>query len=786
MLIPMELLRQYVDINIDDKEFVREFSLKSAEVDTFKPFCDVKGLVIGKIIAIKDHPDSNHLHITTVDFGDSTDEIVCGAPNVEVGRKVIVAKIGTKLPGGEIKKAVIRGVESRGMNCSLEELGIDSKFQGYDGIYYLDDNAPLGEDPIKYLHLDDDVLEIELTPNRQDLLSIIGVAYDAKAMCNSSMHLEELKYETKGPKADIKVSTETPNCLAYYSNIIRNVVIKESPSWLKGALMKMNIRPINNVVDITNYVLMVTGHPLHAFDYDYIKTKKVVVKMAKDGDKFVTLDKIERELTSEDIVITDSKEAICLGGVMGGLYSEVTNETKNVFLECANFNPECIKKTSKRLGLQSESSLRYEKGINPDLTKYALDLATKLLVELADGEVAPNSSSFDNEDYSVKDVKVSLKQINSNLGRDYTKEEINDVFSGLSFEFTEKNGNYTVKIPRRRPDISTYQDLIEEVVRINGLSKIESSIPPSTSSGHLTPYQSFVRKIRHSLSENLNEVITYSLVSESEAVDFDINTKSCVKLLNPLNDDRIIMRHSLIPSLLKTIKYNQNRKNNDVFIYEIGRSYTNEGEEHILSIAMTGMISNTMWDQKKEMVDFFYLKGLVQNLFDKLSIKNYSIVLPKEPFKALHPGVSAMIKLGKDEIGFMGKLHPNYEKKYEVKNVFVFEISLDKLFAFSHELKSVKEISKYPTMTRDLALVMDNEITCERLEGEIKRAAKRSLIDLKVFDLYSGENLGKGKKQIAISLTFGDNTRTLEAQEVDQTIKDILDKLSPLGIELRQ
>ena len=786
MLIPMEILRQYVDINVSDEEFVREFSLKSAEVDSFKPFCDVKGLVIGKIISIKDHPDSNHLHITTVDFGDSTDEIVCGAPNVEVGRKVIVAKIGTKLPGGEIKKAVIRGVESRGMNCSLEELGIDPKFQGYDGIYYLDDNAPLGEDPIKYLHLNDDVLEIELTPNRQDLLSIIGVAYDAKAMCNSTMHIENIKYETKGPKADIKVSTETPNCYAYYSNVIRNVVIKESPSWLKGALMKMNIRPINNVVDITNYVLMVTGHPLHAFDADYIKSKKVVVKMASDGDKFVTLDKVERELTHNDIVITDSKGAICLGGVMGGLYSEVTPETKNVFLECANFNPECIKNTSKRLGLQSESSLRYEKGINPDLTKYALDLATKLLVELADGEVAPNPSSFDNENYSLKEVKVTRKQINSNLGRVYSTEEINDVFSGLSFDYTEKNGKYTVMIPRRRPDINTYQDLIEEVVRINGLSKIESSIPPSTTSGHLTPYQSFVRKIRHSLSENLNEVITYSLVSESEAIDFDNEDKTCVKLLNPLNDDRIIMRHSLIPSLLKTIRYNQNRKNNDVFIYEIGRSYTKEKEEQVLSIALTGTISSTLWNGKREDVDFFYLKGLVQNLFDKLSIKNYSIILPEKPLKGLHPGVSAIIKLGKDNIGFMGKLHPNYEKKYEVKNVFVFEISLEKLFSFSHELKSVKEISKYPTMSRDLALVMDENITCEKLENEIKRAAKRSLIDLKVFDLYSGDNLGKGKKQIAISLTFGDNTRTLETQEVDNTIKEILNKLSPLGIELRQ
>nr|MCR5741979.1 phenylalanine--tRNA ligase subunit beta [Gammaproteobacteria bacterium] len=430
MFVPMELLKKYVDINVNEEEFVRDFSLKSAEVDTFKSYLDIKGLVIGKIVAIKDHPDSNHLHITTVDFKDYKEDIVCGAPNVEVGKKVIVAKVGTVLPGGEIKKAVIRGVPSCGMNCSLEELGIDSKFQGYDGIYYLDDDAPVGEDPCEYMHLKDKVLEIELTPNRQDLLSVIGVAYDTKAMLNTKMHFEDTTYSYSDDEADITVSTETPLCHAYYSNVIKDVEIKESPQWLKGALMKMDIRPINNVVDITNYVLMVTGHPLHAFDYDYIKSKKIVVKNAKDGDLFVTLDNQERVLKDTDIVITDGDEALCLGGVMGGLNSEVRPNTKNIFLECANFDSEAIKNTSKRLGLQSESSLRYEKGINPDLTKYALDLATKMLVELANGKVSKNPSSFDNEDYSVRTVKVSLDQINDNLGRFYSASEIEKVFSG--------------------------------------------------------------------------------------------------------------------------------------------------------------------------------------------------------------------------------------------------------------------------------------------------------------------------------------------------------------------
>ncbi len=786
MLIPMELLKKIVDININDEEFVKNFSLKSAEVDSFAKLCDVKGLVVGKILAIKDHPDSNHLHITTVDMGDMVDDIVCGAPNVEVGRKVIVAKVGVKLPGGEMKKAIIRGVASNGMNCALDELGIDHKYQGYEGIYYLDDDAVIGSDPLEYLHLNDNVLEIELTPNRQDLLSIIGVAYDTKAMLNSKMHLEDVSYPTISEKSDIKVSTETENCYAYYSNVIKDVEIKESPAWLKGSLMKMNIRPINNVVDITNYVLMLTGQPLHAFDYDDIKSKKIVVKMAKEGEKFVTLDEKERDLNENDIVITDGNTSLCLGGVMGGLYSEVKDSTKNIFLEAASFNPQNIKNTSRRLGLQSESSLRFEKGINPDLTKYALDLATKMLKELANGKVLSNPSYFDNVKHESKEVSVSLNQINQVLGRDFLVEEVKQVFDGLSFENEYSNGVFKVMVPGRRPDISTYQDLIEEVVRISGYDKIPTTIPESTSQGKLSPYQAFIRKIRHNLSSSLNEVITYSMVSDEYATAFDNAEYSLVKVLNPLTDDRTTMRHSLIPSLLSVIKYNQNRKNDDVLIYEIGRRYTLEGEKPILSMALSGTISSTLWKGQKEVVDFYYLKGLLTNLFDSLFIKNYRIELPENPLKGLHPGVSAQIVAGKNtRLGYFGKLHPETAKKFEVKETYVLELELDTLFEQAHPIKSVKQISKYPSIVRDLAFVVDESVSSEDLVSEIEKIAKRQLSGIKVFDLYRGENIGKDKKQIALSLTFSDMNRTLEAQEVDSTINEIISKLDAKGMKLR-
>ena len=786
MLIPIEILRKYVDIDVSLDEFVKNFSLKSAEVDSFGPFCNVKGLVIGKILEVKDHPDSNHLHITKIDTKDEILDIVCGAPNVEVGRKVIVAKNGTVLPELTIKKAVIRGVESNGMNCALEELGIDHKFQGYDGIYYLDDDAPLGEDPIKYLHLDDSVLEIELTPNRTDLLSIIGVAYDTKAMLNSKMHLEfEKAKEVKG-KGLIQVSTETENCYRYLSKVIKDVEIKESPSWLKGALMKMNIRPINNVVDVTNYVLMVTGQPLHAFDYDQIKTGKIVVKMAKDNEVFTTLDHQDRVLTKDDIVITDGEKPLCLGGVMGGLNSEVEPTTKNIFLEAALFNPKCIKETSKRLGLSSESSMRFEKGINPRMTEYALNLASKLFSELANGKVLEGGSSFDNYDESLKEVKVSLDKINQVVGRNYTIDEVSKVFDGLSFEYELKNNEYKVFVPKRRSDIEGYQDLIEEVVRIDGYDKIEMTIPLSKEEGHLSEYQKFIRRIRHILSFNMNETLTYSLTTLKKATYFDNQEYELVKVMNPLVDDKEYMRHSTLPSLLDVEKYNINRKNENIFLFEMGRRYTMDSEEPLLSGVLSGTISETLWKMKKEDVDFFYVKGLIENLFNRLNIKNYKIELPKAPLKGMHPGVSASILIGTKEIGFFGKLHPETIKEFDIPDTYVFELSLKELFSASHPLKTIKEISKYPSVSRDLALVMDKDITSEYVINEIKRASKRSLTNVKVFDLYTGDKIASDKKQLALNLTFQEMDRTLETVEVDELISKILKHLESLGISLRE
>ena len=386
---------------------------------------------------------------------------------------------------------------------------------------------------------------------------------------------------------------------------------------------------------------------------------------------------------------------------------------------------------------------------------------------------------------SDKIVSVSLKTINKVLGRTYTLDEIKDVFTGLSFEYSLKGTTFKVSIPKRRPDIETYQDLIEEIVRINGYDKIDAVIPPSTSSGHLSNYQAFVRKIRHILSYNLNETITYSLTTQEKATYFDNKEYGLVKIMNPLSDDRIYLRHSTLPSLIEVVKYNQNRKTLDNFLFEIGRRYTLDSEEAILSGILTGTISNTLWKGEKEEVDFFYVKGLIENLFNKLGVKNYSIQKPIDALRGLHPGVSASILIGREEIGFIGRLHPDAIKYFDCPMSFVFEFSLEKLFAASHPLKTVKEISKYPFISRDLALVMDSDKSCEYLISCVKKAGKRTLTDVKVFDLFTGQSLGENKKQIALKLIFQDMNRTLETAEVDDLVEQILSQLEKLGITLR-
>ncbi len=787
MRVPVKWLKELVDVNVTSKELANKFSLMSQEVESVYPLVSATNLKVGYVEECYPHPDSDHLHVTKINVGNEVLNIVCGAPNIEAGQKVIVALEGAVLPGNfKIKKSKIRGVESCGMVCSLDELGIEKKYHNEDGIHVLPDDSIVGSDPLACLNLDTDIIELDLTPNRGELLSMMGVAYDTKALLNTNIHFTKPHYEELKEVNDIKITLDTKLCKAYYARMLTGVKINESPEWLKGILIAAGIRPINNIVDITNYVLMYTGQPLHAFDADKFMKHEVVVREAIDGEKFITLDNVERTLVNGDILITDGVNPTCLGGIMGGLDSEITDTTNHVMIESAIFDNIQIRKTSKRLDLRSESSMRFERGVDPNRTNYALDLAITMMVELADAKVLKGLSYVNSVDLCDKEIELSLTKIKNVTGNEYTKEDIEDVLNRLSFKYETNDENFKVYAPTRRSDINTYQDIIEEIVRINGYERIPLDFPRTINNGYLTSEQLFLRQLRNNLSHNLNEVMTYSLVSNKEALEFDQEEKEVIRVANPIIEERKALRHSLIPSLISVVKYNQLRKLDDIQIFEIGNVYFKGEEKEMVACALSGFASSTLWQGKKEAIDFFYVKGLINELLGKLSINNVEYKVPNKLFTNLHPGVQAEIYANNIYLGFIGKLHPVYENEKEVKNVFVFEFAINSLYRAQQKLSLMNEIPKYPYIVRDLALVAGKTITSQMITDVIKKASKKTLVDLNVFDVYQKSKTSE-TYSIAYSLTFQDFNKTLESAEVDQMINKILKHLKDeLDVTLRQ
>ena len=549
MKVSLKWLSQYVDLKGKTVEELDDiFSLQLTEVEEKYPLTTANNMMIGKVLECVDHPDSDHLHICQVELKDGeVSQIVCGAPNVRTGVKVLVALPGAVLPGNfKIKPSKVRGVESNGMLCSFQELGIEDKYieeEFKDGIYLLDDDAPVGEDPIKYLGLDDYVFDLHLTPNRADMLSMIGVSYDLATVLDVVPMVLEPKVVEVEKQNPVSVKLDTDKVIQYNARYIEGVKIKKSPWWLRQRLIAAGIRPINNVVDITNYILIEYGQPLHAFDADKLGNN-IVVRLANEGEKFTTLDSIERTLTKDDIVITDGVNPVCLGGVMGGLDSEVTNETVNVILEAAQFNPTSIRKTSARLGLRSESSYRFERRVDYNRVRVALDKAAEMLTELADANVYSGVSSVVNEEFTPVVIDVTLDKINSYMGVKLTSEEVNDILRRMNFDYEFDGVTYHVNVPSRRIDYdNNYQDLIEDIARFYGFDNIPLTIPATSDKGHLTREQSLERSIKTLLAGlGMNEAICYSLTSEEHLYEFVNEEKEAVKVLMPFTEEKEYMR----------------------------------------------------------------------------------------------------------------------------------------------------------------------------------------------------------------------------------------------------
>ena len=776
MKLSTNFLKDYVDIDVDVKTLAEDMTRVGNEYDSAGNLIEATNLVIGEIKECEEHPDSDHLHVCKVDVGKEILQIVCGAPNARKGIKVIVALPGAQLPGDiTIKRGTIRGVESNGMMCSLAELGLESKFlkqEDKEGIHELPDNATIGGDPIKFMKMDDSVIDFELTANRGDLLSILGMAYEVGAIYNKPVKTIDLSHSESGYNVtnSFKIDIKTDNCSLFLAKKVENVTIKESPTFIKNRLIASGIRPINNVVDISNYVMLEVGQPLHFYDADRLGNK-IIVRMAENGEKLTTLDEVERTLDENDIVIATEQSAIGLAGVMGGLTTEVENFTKNIIIESAIFDGVKVRKTSKKI-VRSEASNRFEKGLDPNRTYMAVERACHLLEKYADATIISGLCIYDRTDKQDKEIFITVDNINDVLGTDLSEDDVIDVFKRLKFTGYAEDGNIRVLVPRRRLDISIKEDLIEEVGRIYGVDNIKGKLPilPMKSGS----YDKTTREIRNKMSSlGLNETLTYVLVGENEASKYTSDDFENLKLLDPLTEERNTLRYSLIPSMVKTYEYNKARNIKDVSIFEIGKGFFKKGEEYgenkKLCVLMSGEYYLGLGNRQN--VDFYIIKGIAEEILDYLGYGNrYSFVHMKQQIPEFHPGQSADISVNNDIVGVIAKLHPNIAKD----DVYVMEINLDKLLEKRTGKMKFKEISKFPSIKKDLAFVVDKSVESKDIETVIKKAGGSMLTNIEVFDVYTGANIGENEKSIAYSLTFMDSKKTLTEEEVTAVFEKII------------
>lgn len=776
MKIIENVLKTFIDVPDHILELTNQ---KIIEVESFGPINEATQLVIGKVLTCEDHPNSDHLHVTTVDLGDRIEQIVCGAPNVAKDQYVIVAQVGTVLPGNfQIKASKIRGVESNGMICSLAELGFEEKVipdAFKDGIFYFDQAKPLGTPALSELSQDGWVMELKLTPNRGDLLSHLGFAYDLGSMTDQPVRLPDIHNPELGGKNPFQVKIDTDGCGLYYARYFEHVTIKESPWWLKSALLASDINPINNVVDISNYVLIEYGTPLHMFDAAKLKSKTIVVRDAYPNEKVKTLDEVERMLEKGDVAITSNNEVIAVGGVMGLESTMIDDQTTTVLLEAAYFDPKRIQKTSKRLNLRSDSSLRFERGVDPKRVKLGLERATQLLIELADAKVAKGIAEASHHPYENPWVNVKKDYFNQALGVVISEDELLSYFDRYHYEVKGLKDSYDLRAPSYRNDLLIEADFLEEVARMYGLDRIPMKSFDKPLPGKLTFKQKRLRHLRHHLSNlGLYEVITYSLIAPEEVHRYQ-TMGTPVDVLMPLSEDKKTLRQSLVHGLLEVISYNQSRQQESLAIFEMGNCFATDQEELHLGIAFSGPWHQNGWKKEKVMPDFYTVKGVLDTLFEPLGITlNYQA---SQHVKDFHPHKQAIITYQDQTLGVIAEVHPSHAKDKDIAPTVLCEINLMPLLVEPAQL-SYQTISKFPSITRDLAVIVSEDILAGDLLQIIKQTAKKVLVKADIFDIYQGSSIEKGKKSLAFSLVFNDSEKTLTADDVDQIMKKIINRLN--------
>lgn len=805
MKITYNWLKEFIDglKDISPQDIANSLTMSGTEVKKLEYVGEkYKNLLVGEILSYEKHPNADRLSLCKVNVGNNILNIVCGANNFKEKDKVVVALEGAKIGETVIRKNKIRGIISEGMMCSEKELELSDESSG---IMILDDSFIAGKWFSEQSGLDDWVFELEITPNRPDCLSVIGIAREVCANYGFRLKLPDYSFGS-GISSDDKLTIEIDDynlCPRYSAKIFKNVSGLKTPFWLRNRLLICDIRSINLIVDLTNYVMTEVGQPMHAFDFDAIGSKKIIIRNAHDGEKIITIDGQERLLSNDNLVIATEKEPIALAGIMGGKSTEINCNTKNVLLESANFNGASIMKTSKKLGLRSEASNRFEKKLDPYMTVYAIKRFEDLLFILtgykSENHIYDNYLIINRE----REIKLRPSKVKDVLGIEVDIKIISKILSGLGFKNEIEEGLVKAIVPSFRfEDVEREIDLVEEIARIYGFEKIPSQLPRmAAKQGKYSFYQKALKNIRNTLADfGLKEVINYSFSSKKEFELFNLNIeeefKDYIKILNPLNEDFEILRTSLIQSLVKNAKDNINKKLNDLSFFEISKVFRKlnledkvfYAEKMVLGIMLTGKAIKKSWNMNERFVDFYDLKGILESLYDKFFGKNNnSLSIKKKEYKFFHPSISGEVLIKNKSCGLIGKIHPKILGQIDLKqDIYYLELDLDFFINNIPKDKKYKQISQFPPVNIDLAFIVDEEILCEDIEKEIFKSSGKLLRSLRLFDLYSGKQIGEGKKSLAFSLEFVAKDRTLKDTEIGVLVNRIVSNLAKkFGAKLR-
>ncbi len=795
MKVSLSWLREYVNIEINQDALADALTMVGLEVESISDrYAYLNSVVVGRISDISPHPNTDKLKLCKVDIGYSTIPVVCGAPNLKNNMLAPCALPGTCFPQGTVLgKSVIRGEKSEGMLCSELELGLGTKS---DNIMELSSNLSVGDPLNKSLGFSDTVFEIDLTPNRPDCVSIIGMAREIAAIQKTSVTYPEIHK----PEAFEDISEYTsvtiidPDlCSRYAASLVFDITVGPSPFWLQDRLISVGLKPINNIVDITNFVMMETGQPLHAFDFDNLAENRIVVRTAVEGEIFTTLDGKDHRLDQEMLMICDGEKPVALAGVMGGLNSEIEDSTTRILLESAYFDPVCIRKTSKKTGLNTDASHRFERGVDPDGTIKALDRTTQLIKEICGGKLIKGTIDEHPNPIPGRNIHVNVKALNRRLGTSLKTNDIVNYLESIEFD-VEKTDNNNLKVlpPSFRVDISRFEDITEEIARLYGYNNIKTTFPLIPAGDRLPSQKIDLRdRIKHLMTGlGFTETINYSFINKLLYDRLRLNSndpkRKVVNILNPLAEDQSVMRTSLIPGLLETMKYNFSVQNNNLKLFEIGNAFFNAGQEdtqpdeiEILTGLWTGARVDAAWFSKELMSDFYDLKGVVEELLRNLGIVNIKFArMPAESCYYSRPGYSAHIFMENDLLGIVGELHPKVLQNYDLKQTaFIFELNFDKMILGIPIAKSAQPVSKFPTTSRDITLIINKDVESQNILQHVEKIDEKLVGNLHIFDVFKGDPIPAGKKSLSFRITYRSSNETLEDDKVNQIHKSITGKL---------